>query len=86
MVGDKRIRWRCRRGIRELDLLLTRFVDEQLTTLTSSERAVFERLLNENDFDLLLWLTGKQLPEDVHLRGLIGRMCGDMVRSPERSS
>lgn len=86
MVGDKRIRWRCRRGIRELDLLFTRFVDEQLTKLTPSERAVFERLLDENDLDLLLWLTGKQLPEDVRLRRLIGRMCRDMVRSPERSS
>ena len=55
-----RLRWRCRRGTRELDLLLQRFLDVVYPTLTDQERRAFERLLDEADPDLLDWITGRR--------------------------
>ena len=54
-----RLRWRCRRGIREMDLLLQHFLDTVYPTLSDHERRVFARLLDESDHDLLDWITGR---------------------------
>ncbi|KAB2313973.1 succinate dehydrogenase assembly factor 2 [Betaproteobacteria bacterium SCN2] len=69
----RRLRWRCRRGLLELDLWLARFADNGLETLSDEERGNFEALLEEADADLLAWLEGRMpAPEDhAHMLGLI---------------
>jgi antitoxin CptB len=52
-----RLRWRCRRGMRELDVLLGRYLDERWPHAQSAERAAFERFLELPDpeiYDLCL--------------------------------
>jgi antitoxin CptB len=68
-----RLRWRCRRGLLELDLWLQRFLDAVPDSLSEEECAAFEALLEEADSDLLAWLEGRQdVPaEHVHMLGLI---------------
>jgi len=65
-----RIRCRCRRGVRELDLLFGRYLSDGFERLPDTELAVFERLLEQPDLDLLEWLTGKSQAADDELRAL----------------
>jgi antitoxin CptB len=48
-----------RRGMRETDLIMGRFADAHIATLTDGELAEFERLLDVRDQDLLGWITGE---------------------------
>lgn len=47
-----RIRWHCRRGLLELDLVLAKFLDRCLPTLDAPEVEAFKRLLEHSDNDL----------------------------------
>jgi antitoxin CptB len=60
-----RLRWRCRRGLLELDLWLDRFAASELNRLSQEECTALEALLEEADADLLAWLEGRQpMPEN----------------------
>ena len=48
-----RIRWHCRRGLLELDILLKRFLDKDLATLSKQELVELDQLLQLQDNDLL---------------------------------
>lgn len=62
----RRLRWRCRRGLLELDLWLERFAGSQLNLLAHDECAALESLLEESDADLLAWLEGRQRVPESH--------------------
>jgi antitoxin CptB len=66
-----RIRWHCRRGLLELDLLLERFVAQRLDTLNTSQIAVFKELLMYEDNDLLDLVMGRAEPLDTRLSGVL---------------
>jgi len=48
------------RGMREMDLVLGGFADQAIETLTDAELDQYERLITENDADLLAWITGEK--------------------------
>ncbi|MCB1985728.1 MAG: succinate dehydrogenase assembly factor 2 [Burkholderiales bacterium] len=52
MKDYERARWRCRRGMLELDIILQRFMDQYYCQLGSEELIQFERLLSLADNDL----------------------------------
>jgi very-short-patch-repair endonuclease/succinate dehydrogenase flavin-adding protein (antitoxin of CptAB toxin-antitoxin module) len=60
MENLRRLRWRCRRGLLELDVWLSRFTESRLADLSQTECGLLEMLLNEADADLLAWLQGRQ--------------------------
>ena len=62
MAGVDRIRWQCRRGLLELDLMLNRFLDRELAGLGPEELLLFKELLNEADTLLLAWVMGQEQP------------------------
>ena len=66
-----RLRWQCRRGVLELDYLLTEFVEHQFAGLTPAQQADFARLLEESDQDLQRWLVGGEPPSDAGYAALI---------------
>lgn len=70
----KRLRWRCRRGLRELDLVLQPFFDQYYTTLAESEQAAFRRLLSLPDPTLLAYINGSEQPADEELVGLVRKI------------
>ena len=73
MAELDRIRWQCRRGLLELDLVLNRFLDRDLPGLTPEQLALFKELLTEADTVLLSWVMGQEsAPERYH--GLISRL------------
>ncbi|MDZ7925046.1 MAG: succinate dehydrogenase assembly factor 2 [Marinagarivorans sp.] len=51
-----RLKWACRRGMLELDLILMPFLENVYLTLPSDEQALFTALLAEEDQDLFGWL------------------------------
>lgn len=61
----KRLRMQSmRRGIKEMDIILTRYVDACLEALTPAQLDTYDALLFENDQDLYQWITGqKPAPE-----------------------
>ena len=77
MSGDedlRRLRWRCRRGLLELDLILLRFVDECYPTLKEAEKSGFQELLSLPDATLLDYLAGRDKPADTVLREIVGKI------------
>jgi antitoxin CptB len=69
-----KLRWRCRRGMRELDELLTRYVDEQYPTASAAHQAAFRDLLDCHDPLIYAYFLGRQVPPDPLLSGLIERI------------
>ena len=61
-------RWRCRRGMKELDFILNRFIAAKFAELNDASRILFDDLLNEEDMLLWYWLSGKSKPADQHQR------------------
>ncbi|MEP7181587.1 MAG: succinate dehydrogenase assembly factor 2 [Betaproteobacteria bacterium] len=57
-----RLRWRCRRGLLENDLILTRFLDARGEELTEGELAALDRLLDLPDNELWDLLSGRAEP------------------------
>ena len=74
MAELDRIRWRCRRGLLELDLVLASFVREGLEELKGAELAAFARLLEAADNDLWDWICARADPADPALAGLVRRL------------
>jgi succinate dehydrogenase flavin-adding protein (antitoxin of CptAB toxin-antitoxin module) len=62
-VGEfDRIRWHCRRGLLELDIVLDRFLQGSLATLTTEELEAFKLLLQYSDNDLWDLVSGRSQP------------------------
>ncbi len=68
------LRWACRRGMLELDLLLGRFLEGAWPTLPPSEQALFIALLSESDQDLFLWLTGRETAPQPAFQQMVNRI------------
>lgn len=66
-----KLRWRCRRGMRELDQLMLRYLDLAWPTASEAERGVFLRLLDCEDDKLWRWCMGRERPEDPQLHALV---------------
>jgi len=71
MAQIDRVRWHCRRGLLELDVVLMRFLDQHFEALSMQERIVLDRLLDYADNDLWNFLTGKQVPPDPDIARII---------------
>jgi antitoxin CptB len=57
-----RLRWRCRRGMKELDELLARYVNERFCGAPNLEQDLFKELLETQDTDLYAYCLGSQPP------------------------
>jgi antitoxin CptB len=57
-MDKTRLRWACRRGMLELDLLLSPFLENAFSHLNTDQQQLFELFLTENDQDLYAWILG----------------------------
>jgi|TARA_B110000483_G_scaffold115364_1_gene140001 antitoxin CptB len=69
-----RLRWRSRRGMLELDLLLLPFFDEVFAELESDEQQAFIKLLEQEDPILWDWFSRKSESDDPELAALVERI------------
>jgi antitoxin CptB len=82
MVADKanmqRLRWQCRRGLLELDLIFEAFLNNKsgYEQLTTSQKDDFLTLLQNSDPELQKWMMGKEEPEDQQTADLVKQIRG----------
>ena len=62
----ERLRWRCRRGLLELDLVLASFLDKYFATLSHEQREAFCSLLDYADNDLWDIITAKREVDEAY--------------------
>jgi antitoxin CptB len=67
-----RLRWRCRRGMRELDVLLRRYVDERYACASCEQQEAFRELLDAPDPLIHAYCLGLEAPPTPALASLIG--------------
>ena len=67
----RRLQWRSRRGMLELELALKPFVEQCLASLSAADRDRYARLLEHDDWDIFEWLQGRGTVPDDDLAGLI---------------
>jgi antitoxin CptB len=78
-----RLRWRCRRGMKELDVLLARYVDEKFCGASKSEQEAFKQLLEAQDTDLYAYCLGQERPP-AHFAALIERITANPPPAADR--
>jgi len=69
-----KLRWRCRRGIKELDVLLTRYAEEQFREASAADQAAFRGLLEGEDSAIYAYCFGRQTPPTAELSALVERI------------
>ena len=73
----KRLHWRAHhRGTREADMLIGGFFDAHHASWNAADRALFDRLLEEQDVDIMAWATGTTEPPE--------RFAGPMIEALRR--
>tara|TARA_B100000029_G_C17518733_1_gene939011 strand:+ start:495 stop:740 length:246 start_codon:yes stop_codon:yes gene_type:complete len=66
-----RLRWRSRRGMLELDLLLVPFFEAKFEALTEEQQQNFVKLLEQDDPDLIEWFARRERVQDDSLHKLV---------------
>lgn len=66
-----RLSWHCRRGMLELDLILQRFFERQIDSLSEEHIHSFDFLLSSTDPELFAWLMGHEEPQDPRLKEIV---------------
>jgi antitoxin CptB len=69
-----KLKWRCRRGMRELDALLLTFVEHAAKSLSTAELARFEEILELPDPVLHAYLLRRSAPPDAATEALLERI------------
>jgi len=65
----RRVRWRCRRGLMELEIILDRILRVHYPSLSEAEHAAFNALLTYQDADLWSLVAGEiNEPEEIKSR------------------
>ena len=76
MITLAKLRWQCRRGTKELDYLLLRYVDSEYALADAEEKALFIDLLAQEDDQLILTLLGDLEVATAEMKALIGKVRG----------
>ena len=70
----KKLRWKSRRGLKELDVLFEAFFASQAESLAAGGWPQLEALLAQEDDVLFEWISGKDLPSDPDMLKLINTL------------
>ena len=74
MSENSRLRWQCRRGMRELDELLLRYLDNHYPDADSQEKAAFRAVLDLADPELNGYLLQRQTPASEGIARVVKRI------------
>jgi antitoxin CptB len=74
MSDKSRLHWQCRRGMRELDILLERYLENSYAESDSAEKSAFRQLLTLSDPELAAYLLRGVSPDDVLTCNVIARI------------
>ena len=74
MIPLAKLRWQCRRGTKELDFLLLRYLDLEYELADAEEKALFVELLAQEDDQLILTLLGDLDVATTAMKVLVGKI------------
>ena len=77
-----RMRWACRRGMLELDLVLEPFVAARYSDLDERDRQCFQRLMRCEDQDLFAWFMRREQPDDEELNAIVRTVLDFTLAAP----
>ena len=69
-----KLRWHCRRGAKELDVVLTKYLENQYPNTDSTSKNAFKRLLKIEDPELLSLVMGFQQSDDPEQNAVLDKM------------
>jgi antitoxin CptB len=70
----RRLAWRCRRGMKELDLLLMQWLEGSYPGASAEHRAVFAQFLELPDPEMARYLLGREMPHDLAVCALVAQL------------
>ena len=70
-VSLSKLRWHCRRGMRELDVLMLRYLDDHYIHASQEDQQGFVDLLALEDPTLIGYVLGREEPQDEKLQKLV---------------
>lgn len=73
-AADKRVYWRSRRGMTELEQQLLPYVVACYPKLQPDQKQLYAQLLEHEDWDIFDWLQGRAAPEDPAMQALIAEI------------
>ncbi len=73
-MKDAELKWQCRRGMRELDLLLTDYLENDYPRASEEQKQAFRELLAVPDPDLISYLLGGQTPADATIAIIVSQI------------
>lgn len=76
MSEESRLRWQCRRGMRELDELLLAYLQERYPLADDAEKSAFEAVLALADPELNGYLLQRQVPASESIARVIQHILG----------
>ena len=80
-MEKNRLRWAARRGMLELDLVLSPFLENHYDHISREEQELFEELLEEQDQDMFNWFIHRHEPEDQKIKCIV-----DLIRTKNAST
>ncbi len=75
--------WRCRRGMKELDVLLGRYAAAALPRADAAERRLLARLLEHPDPELAGYLLAGEAPPEPEMAALVTRITTSCIIGPQ---
>lgn len=77
--------WRCRRGMRELDVLLNQFLDTRYDGLDDSKKLAFQQLLTVQDPVLFKMVTGRIEAQDQRFNEIVEELLRTDRNTPPKT-
>ena len=69
-MHDSQVKWKCRKGLRELDILLSKYFEEKYPNLTDEDKLVFLEFIELDTYAILDMLTNKAT-DDIKYKNIL---------------
>jgi antitoxin CptB len=76
-MEQKQLKWQCRRGMRELDVLLTGWLDKEYSVVSNADKSAFQRLLALPDPELARYLLAGETSRDSDIARVVQSIRGN---------
>jgi antitoxin CptB len=71
MTEVNRLRWKCRRGMKELDVVLLHYLERHYPDTDGGKQRAFEKLLDMQDPELYLLILQRTVADDSDIRDVV---------------
>ena len=59
-MHTSKLKWKCRKGVRELDILLSKYIETSYDLLSSKEKDIFVEFIEKDTYEILDILMDKK--------------------------